>query len=394
MTEEEKARWHSVAADYYLKADNPQERLFHLIRAKRTLEAEMLMARRGDELLGDGNVQRLWEAISSFEPSKQKYSHAVHLLKAKAASLVGRYDDAGRLLELIVGEGEGRLRAEALVEMGKIRSKLGDLREASRLFSEALEEAKDLPGARSKALRGLGVVESKLGNYAKAQGLLERSATDALAAMDSKGMLLAHMELGNVFIGRGKYADAIDHFSKCAAGFGPVELTNVYINMGIACAFLGRQDEARLHLENAVRLADETGQPRSKAYALASLAEVLIKSGEIELAKEHCFRSLDIVTEINDRVGMSAAYANLGMAERMSGDLKASEEYYYESIAALDGMDVPRSLGLRKMEFGLLMGQAGDAIKARKYLQESRDLFSSIGAEDMLSRVDAELKRH
>jgi tetratricopeptide (TPR) repeat protein len=393
MAKDERAKWHSVAADHYLRTGDVQERLFHLIRANRTLEAEMMVSRQGEELLAGGNVQRLWETISFFEPSKPKYAQPVMLLKAKAASLVGQYQAAWSMLERVSKEGENRFRAEALVEMGKIRSKQGQFKDASRLFSEALEQAKDLPGTRSKALRGLGVVEGKLGNYPKAQDLLERSARDAMAAMDSRGMLLAHMELGNVFIGRGKYADAIDHFSKCAAGFGPVELTNVYINMGIASAFLGRAEEAKLHLENAVRLADETGQPRSKAYALTSLAEVLIKSGALELAKEHCFRALDILTELNDRIGVSAAYANLGMAERAAGNLHVSQEYYYESIAALDGMDVPRSLGTRKMEFALLMEQVGDKARAKQLLDESRALFDEVGAKDLKSRVEEEARR-
>lgn len=393
MTKEERAKWHSAAADYYLRADDAQERLFHLIRANRTLEAEMMMSRLGDDLLRDGNVLRLWETISFFEPSKPRYAQAVTLAKARTASLVGDYDSAWAMLEKVANDGEPRLKGEALVEMGKIRSKKGDLKSASRLFSDALEQAKDLPAVRAKALRGLGVVESKLGNYSKAQELLERSARDAMSVMDSKGMLLAHMELGNVFIGRGMYEQAIDHFSKCAAGFGPVDLTNVYVNMGIASASLGRTDEARLHLENAVRLADETGQPRSKAYALTSLAEVLVKSDQVELAKEHCFAALDIVTELNDRLGISAAYANLGMAEKASGNMQASEEYYSESISALDGMDVPRSMGLRKMEFGLMLEEANENDRAIKLLEESKRLFESIDARDMLSRVESDLGR-
>ncbi len=392
MTKEERAKWHSVAADYYLKADNLQERLFHLILANRVLEAEMMISRTSEGLLAGGNVKRLWDTVSFFEASKPKYAHSVMLLKARAASLVGEYDAAWSLLEKVSKEGESRLMAEALVEMGKIRSKKGDLKRASDLLSEALEQARELPGVRAKALRGLGVVESKLGNYPKAQELLERSAMDAMAAMDSKGMLLAHMELGNVFIGRGMYEDAIEHFSKCAAGFGPVDLTNVYVNMGVACAFLGRPDEAKLHLENGVRLADETGQPRSKAYALTALAEVLMKSGAVELAKEHCFRALDIVTELDDRLGISAAYANLGKAESASRNWKESEQYYYESIAALDGMEVPRILGMRKLELGMMLKERGDAALSRKMLEESRDLFRSVGAEDMNSRVDHELK--
>ncbi len=75
-----------------------------------------------------------------------------------------------------------------LVELGKIRSKRGQLEPALELFSEALEAGRGSPSVRAKALRGMGVVEAKLGNYGKAQELLERSAVDAMAAMDSNGL--------------------------------------------------------------------------------------------------------------------------------------------------------------------------------------------------------------
>ncbi|MGQ9588224.1 MAG: tetratricopeptide repeat protein [Thermoplasmata archaeon] len=392
MSGEERARWHSAAADHYLRAGDAQERLYHLIRANRSLEAEMMIARVGEDLLAQGNVQRLWEMLSFFEASKAKYKQPVMLLKARTASLVGEYDKAWSILQSISAEGESRYRAEALVEMGKIESKKGELEQASELFSEALEQARDLPCERAKALRGLGVVQGKLGNYEKAQEYLERSARDAMAVMDSKGMLLAHLELGNVFIGRGMYQEAIDHFSKCAAGFGPVELTEVHMNMGIANAHLGRNDEARLHLENAIRLADETGQPRSRACALTSLAEVLIRLGQTETAKEHCFRALDVVTELGDKLAVSAAYANLGMAERVSGNLAASEEYYDESLEALKGVDAPWQVGVRKMEFGQLLREKGDVGRARRMLEEASDLFREIDAKDMLSRAEDALR--
>ncbi len=388
MTAEERVRWHSVAADHFLGKDDLHERLYHLIRANRSLEAEMLVARRSDELLSKGNVMRVWSIISSFEAKKPKYADQVALAKARAASTVGELDRAWSILEAVVKTG-GPMMAESLVEMGRIKSKRGETQDASRLFSEALEVATGRPGVRAMALRGLGVVENKVGRYQKAQELLEASAKEAMSAMDQKGMLLAHLELGNVLIGRGKYPEAIDHFSKCAAGFGPVELTNVYVNMGIACAHLDRTADARLHLENAVKLADDTGQPRAKAYAMTSLAEVLTRTGDPERAKEHCFGAIEVFSEIGDRLGMSAAYANLGMAERLTSDLRSSEEHYRESLASLDGMDVPWSIGVRKMEFAQMLAEKGDVKAARKLLVEARGLFSAIGAEDMLEKVSA-----
>lgn len=391
MTKEELAKWHSAAADYYLKCGDLQERLYHLIRANRMLEVEMTMARMGEDLLSVGNIQRLWSIISGFSPLKPKYAPAVNLLKARAASLVGEYSAAEGLLEKTLGESDPAATSEALIEMGKIKSKQGDLKSALKIFQDALDKAGDTPALRARALRGLGVVESKVGDYEKAQALLERSAVDSMSAMDSKGMLLAHMELGNVFIGRGLYEKAIEHFSKCSAGFGPVELANVYINMGIACAYLKRDQEARLNLENAIRLADETGQPRTKAYALTSLAEIMVRSGNADSAKEMCFSALAILTEIDDKLAVSAAYANLGMAERAVGNYASSEEYLLESISALSGMDVPRSLGLRKMEYGLVLKASGQVEKSLRVLQESRELLGSVRAGDLVAKIDGEL---
>lgn len=393
MTDEERSRWHSVAADYYLRAEDPHERLYHLIRAGRSLEAEMLLARMGEELLARGNVKRLWNVLKGFEPTKPRYREAAQLVKARLASMAGDYGTAWAMLESIADGGEGPLKAEALIEMGAIKSKKSELGAAAELFSKALDQARDLPGVRAKALRGLGVVEAKLGSYAKAQELLERSAKDALAAMDTRGMLLAHLELGNVFIGKGMYEQAIDHFSKCAAGFGPVELTGVHINMGIASAFLGRYDEARVHLENAVRLADETGQPRSRAYALTSLAEILLKAGRAEEAKERCFSALEVFSEIQDPVGLSTAYANLGMAERVLGELAASEEHYRESLAALEGLSMPRTLATRKMEFGMLKAEKGEFDEAKRLFGEARDMFEGMKAAEMVQKIDEELAR-
>lgn len=378
-----RASKHSAAADHYLREEDPPERLYHLLKANRFLEAEMLMERLGESLLDSGDVQRLWGVLKDYVPRKEKYSQSVQLLKAKVAGTVGDYRSAQALLESLVENAGVSERAEALIEMGDIAGKKGDLQNASRLLSEALDFCADSPGRRSKALRGLGVVENMMGNHRKARELLEASARDALAAVDPRGILLAHLELGSASLSRGLYEEAISHFSKCAAGFGPVDLAGVYMNMGIACARLGRPEEARQHLENAVRLSSETGQPRSRAYAHTALAETLTQSGEYEAARECSFAALEVFTELEDRAGASAAYAVLGKIERECGNLDGSVEHYKESLSALDGSGLPRDVALRKMEFADLLVERGDADTAKAVLEEAAKVFAECGAEDL-----------
>ncbi len=393
MPSDIRTSWHSAAADYYIKVGDGPERLHHLIRANRHLESEIMMSRLGESLMDDGNVQQLWLVMKDFIPNKTKYVQSVTLLKAKVANKVGEYSASTRLLEELSGCDEDSVRAESLIELGKIRSKQCDLKQASKLFSEALDCAQDLPAQRAKALRGQGVIENKLGNFELAQDLLESSARDSMSVMDSKGMLLAHLELGNVFIGRGLYEEAISHFSKCAAGFGPVDLANVYVKMGIACAHLGKHAEARLHLENAVKLATETGQPRTRAYAQSSLSELLTKNGDPASAKEHCFSALEVFTELNDKLGMSLAYANLGKSSQLMGDFVTSEEYYLESLAAIKDVDAPRLLGMRTMELGLVLMDKGEGDRARRCLEDAKALSERSGSADLTAMIETALGR-
>ncbi len=339
MTLDERRMWHGLAADHYLRSGELRERLFHLLLSGRVLESEIMVARHGDELLDGGDPGALWSMLKNFEPTKDKYRQSAALTKARAADAVGNQDVAWSILEGISRYGDAPFVAEALVEMGRIKSRSGELEAASRLFSQSMERCPDQPVIVAKALRGLGVVEGKLGKFDDAQELLERSAREAMTGMDSKGMLMAHLELGNMFIRRKMYDVAIDHFSKCAAGFDPAQMAEVYLNMGVALTSLGKDQEAIIDLENAVRLADETGQPRHKAHALTSLAEILVRSGQVELAKEHCFRALEIVTDLGDKEGISAAYASLAAAERVCGHIQDSQEYLDESVSVLREKD-------------------------------------------------------
>jgi tetratricopeptide (TPR) repeat protein len=392
MSADDRARWHSVVADYYLRQEESSERLHHLLRAGRTLEAEMLIAREGESLIEGGDPRRMWDLLRAHDPIKERYLQPVNLLKGRLASLVGEHSEGDSILGNLAAEAETPVRAEALVELGLMRSRQGRLEEASSLFSEALALSAGEPRLRAKALRGTGVVEAKLGNHDRAKELLEASAVDSLSAMDQNGMLRAHMELGKVLMEQGRFEDAIGHFSKCAAGFGPADLAGLYSNLGVACLRLGRAQDARVNLENAVRLSEETGQPRTLAGASMELCGVLLSLGEIVEARERCFHALEVFTELDDRLGVSSAYHRLSEIEGRAGDSHASEECCRESLRALEGVDAPREVAMRRMEIGRMLAESGSREAAAEQLSLSLELFRSVEDNDMVDSLGRELR--
>ena len=393
MTDEERRKWHSVAADHYLRSGEQQERLLHLLMASRRLEAEMLILRLGEELTEGCNVISLWHMLENYESTKPRYRSGVMLARARLAGLIGKYDEAWRILEKVSKDEDDALRAEALIEMGFTMSGRGKLDEARRLLTDALSRVEDAPKLRAKVLRGLGIIEFKMGDHSRAEELLGRSAQDSLSAMDQKGLAKAQIELGNVLMGRGEYEKAIEHLSKCAAGVGPVDLSNLYLKMGFACARLEKLPEARSHFENAVRLAADTGQPKTRAQALVSLADALVRSDDASAARERCFEALEVYSELGDMTGVSAAYSTLGRAEMMSGNTDAGLECYAESVSALDDEGPGRALALRKTEYAIQLAKQGENGRATALLEESMEMSRSINAPDLVSMADDELRK-
>ncbi|UCE90931.1 MAG: tetratricopeptide repeat protein [Methanobacteriota archaeon] len=347
MSAEDRSRWHSVAADHYLRAGEPIERLVHLLKANRTLEAEMLMARMQDLSLSRGDAARLWQALRGFEPSRLRYRSGVTLARARLADALDEPRTAWDLLEGLSRHEDPGVRAEAITEMGIIRSDQGRPEEARELFEDAVRLASD-DSIRARALRGLGEVQWQKGSLAEAAELFDRSAKDSLAAMDQEGVRRAQLALGGVLMARGDYREAVEHFSICATGLPAVDLAGAYLSMGIAYARMHREGDAIRQLRNAVQLSADTGQSRIRAYAHSSLAETLTRSGRVGEGREHCFEAIEIFTELEDRLGVSAAYANLAMAELSAGDETASEESFAECLRVLEEIELPSDLSEAK----------------------------------------------
>lgn len=338
MSEEDRTRWHSVAADHYLRADETMERLVHLLRANRGLEAEMLIARMDEGVIARGDAARLWEALAGFEPSRPKYRPGVILARARLADILDKSQAAWELLEGLSSDADPGVRTEALTEMGVIRSGQGRSEEARSLFESAVSLTPD-PAVRARALLGLGTIRWREGDLSEAEGLLDRSAKEALTAMNQEGVRRAQMAMGGVLMAQAEYEKAVEHLSRCATGLPSADLAGAYLSMGIAYSHLRQFDEAVSQLRNAAQLSADTGQPRVRAYAHSSLAEALTRSGRPEEGKEHCFEALEVFTELEDKLGVSAAYANLAMAELSLGNARACEESFAECMRSVEGMD-------------------------------------------------------
>ena len=156
------------------------------------------------------------------------------------------------------------LNVERKVDMGEIHVEMGNEQRAAELFEQAVMQAK------REAFTYIGQVVEKIGHVyaqrdpAKAEGYY-RQALEAKGDMLEKSDIATFNRLGITLRKQGKWADAIETYSK-ALKVSPDD-ENLYYNMAMACAEGKAYQDAISHLEKALAINPEIAtQDKTIAY--------------------------------------------------------------------------------------------------------------------------------
>jgi serine/threonine-protein kinase PknK len=201
---------------------------------------------------------------------------------AERALEMGRFDDAARSLDdLGVSDLDGSMSTRAGIARARIALGRGDTARAVKELSAIETTALQGPSRRAwQAVRARAHLRA--GEYAEtvrlAQSVVDADATDALAA------------------------DALS-------------------SRGVALAFTGEDTLARAALEQAVRVARATGEPRVEAVALGSAAIAHQRAGRAGDAREAYEASLSAAERARDAATVASTRLNLAGLAQTEGDL-------------------------------------------------------------------------
>jgi putative nucleotidyltransferase with HDIG domain len=140
----------------------------------------------------------------------------------------------------------------------------------------------------------------------------------------------------------------------------------------------GRLDEARASYEQAVRLAEHSGEQAALVEALRRLAVVHHRRNETEHANELCRRSYSEAVQLGDLVLAGEALNALAGFEFESGEIAAARRIYSNALA-LAGTSAPLR-GRIEQNLGILACIQGDHEEAYDHYRRALDAFE--GAED------------
>jgi tetratricopeptide (TPR) repeat protein len=234
-------------------------------------------------------------------------------------------------------------RAEVLYRLGCCRYKLTQVDGALKDFTAALDLA-DRSGEscdrlRANALQWRSRCYRRHRDWEAAREDIERALELAEAAGDDETVAHAHFQASLVAERNGNWPGARKHSERAKELYeavdDPINVGRLLNNLGALSFMLGHKEQAVAQLKESFRIALELDDPAG-AHAVASLAQVHLRSGEIDLAEQQARHALDLLdgrTDYLDEIGN--AQLVLGRALLEQGRLDDAEHTFAQAEQSL-----------------------------------------------------------
>jgi tetratricopeptide (TPR) repeat protein len=205
-------------------------------------------------------------------------------------------------------------RAEVMFRLGVCRYKLSSTATAVALFSEALSlaERSGLPCdlLRSNVLAWRSRCYRRQRDWEAAREDVENALELAEGLGDKRALGHVYFQASLIAERNGHWVQARSYAERAKAQYEELSdranVGRLLNNLGGLNFLLGKPDEAVRYLKDAFAVALEVGHSDDAAQAVSSLAQVHLRTGEVELAEEqaqHALELLDGREDFLDEIG-------------------------------------------------------------------------------------------
>jgi class 3 adenylate cyclase/tetratricopeptide (TPR) repeat protein len=285
-----------------------------------------------------------------------------------------------RSLAITGPEGRWGVReARALAGMGEAHYWLGEYPAASAVLerSVALAEAHDDSYALTHALRFLGDIAINVeADVDKAEALLDRSLSAAEKLGDQFAITRTLLFAGWVPWTRDRFEESEVIWRRALALAGTKDrwarvraLTSLSINRAETKDF----EEAMRLIEEAISLAEETGDQFSVAVTAVQKGRLLEELGRLEEAVSWLNKGIAIFAELGARWELADARAQRGISKRGLGRFDEAEEDLRYAIRVSEELGERQLGGWTWRAFARVAELRGDHAEAEKRYRRSRE---------------------
>jgi len=297
----------------------------------------------------------------------------VRVGRAQALASLHRLDEAEADLVLALAGAEGGLRAAALVVLGEVRRKRGQVDLAREAYVSALAAAgaAGIDRLTGEALRQLGLLDYFDGRLMAAEDRFRQAYALAVEVHDPRGAGWALQHLAWSATTRGDYALADRTLIRATGLFSQLDDTGgtswVLGTEALVRLLQGRLAEARTIVQSVLPLGEAVGERWGVAAMLTIDALAAAELGDVETGAREAERARAGFAELGDGWGEALALAAGGAAARGAGDPATAVALLERSVALAEsnGFTVVACLALVACGYAQLdRGELGAAERA------------------------------
>jgi len=268
-------------------------------------------------------------------------------------------------------------RADILYRLGACRLKLASTSTAIGLFNEALAlaEGSGLPCdlLRSSVLSARSRCYRLQRDWEAAREDVERALELAQGAADKRTLAEVYFQASLVAERSGHWILARRYAEQAKGCFEEIadqaNVGRLLNNLGGLNFLLGHADHAEALLKDAFRVALDVGNQTDAAYAVSSLAQVHLRTGQLPLAEDQARQALEL---LGDRVDVLSEVGNaqlvLGRALMEQGRLDEAGDVFVAAESSFDQLSSASHRAAAWIAQGDLASRRGeDQVAARLY---------------------------
>ncbi|HET9031335.1 MAG TPA: tetratricopeptide repeat protein [Dokdonella sp.] len=201
----------------------------------------------------------------------------------------------------------------------------------------------------------------------------EKAAEPELLIDINTALGFAYTKAGTLDVARHTLDQAIEIANRTG---DPKREAIASLNRGVLLVQLGRLDEAETSFSRSATLFRDGEDPRGETAALSSVAAVAARRGRNRQAREAHAQVLERQRKSGSAIEVGRAVFNLGIVERELGELDAAITHFDEAFAVLigaDAIDFALQVSASRAELELLRGHAERAATALAEVDQFAD---------------------
>jgi tetratricopeptide (TPR) repeat protein len=370
--------------------------------------------------------QKALDVIAKHDGSRDQDKKGAHHNLADLYDLIGDYPRAIHHYEAEMKFASSTLeKTESLRKIGMIWEKRGDLAEALKFYTQALDliNLKKYPLEAGRIYMNIGWLHNRNGDYDKAMDFCTRAleifrqkksdyetalALDNLAVIhefrgqwnqakrcNKEGILLMEKlgdqrKLGSFYISlgllnwkKGKLDKSKSYFQKSiklmeAIG-NTLGIASCYLHLGKVYISESELDKAFAYLENSLNIFQKMGIKSKLCQNYAALAEACVKKDDVKTAKDYCQSAMKIAIEAPYPFDQGKIHSILGQINaRENGN---AEEHFSKSLEIFKSLGRRYEMALVMEHLGMVKINQGQQKDGRKYVNDAKRIFKEFGVE-------------